>query len=158
MARPRTPTAILALRGSKHAKARQSEPQPTKAAPKCPDHLSDAAKVEWERMVRLLLPQGMLTVIDGDQLALYCQAYARWAEAERELATGGTVVKSPNGYPIQNPYLSVATTAMKQMAQYLPRFGMTPADRSRVRSNLPAEDSIEAFNRSFDINPLKLAK
>jgi P27 family predicted phage terminase small subunit len=77
---------------------------------------------------------GLLTSIDGDALALYCAAYARWADAEEHLAEDGVVVRSPTGYPIQNPYLAIANKAMEQMDRSLAKFGMTPADRTRVQA------------------------
>ncbi|HEX4124516.1 MAG TPA: phage terminase small subunit P27 family [Tepidisphaeraceae bacterium] len=106
-----------------------SSPTTTPTAPIPPSHLSDAARAEWDRLLPLLRDAGRLKAIDADQLALYCTAYARWAEAEKQIAESGTVVKSPNGYPVQNPYLSIANKAMQQMHQYLAKFGMKPADQ-----------------------------
>ncbi len=87
---------------------------------------------EWKRIGRKLLACGLLTEIDGAALALYCQAWARWIEAEGNLVRYGTVIKAPSGYPIASPYLSIANTAMTQMARLLVEFGMTPSSRSRV--------------------------
>jgi P27 family predicted phage terminase small subunit len=113
-------------------------------------------------MVKLLMPAGLLTVVDGDQLALYCVAYARWAEAEKQVAEGGTVVKSPNGYPIQNPYLAIANAAMKQMHAYLAKLGCNPCDRSRVHASPPptsAEKSRAArFFTEHGLENFKLGK
>ena len=38
-------------------------------------------------------------------------------DAEEHLARFGTVIKSPSGYPIQSPYLSIANRAIKQIAK-----------------------------------------
>ena len=43
------------------------------------------------------------------------------------------MVKSPNGFPIQSPYLAVANKAMEQMRAMLTEFGMSPSSRTRVR-------------------------
>src|SRR5690242_76093 len=106
----RTPTKKVK---SKRA-SRARDEQPGEDRPTCPAHLNTAARAEWDRMTRLLHPAGLLTSIDTDQLALYCTAYARWAEAERQIAEAGTVIKSPNGFAIQNPYLAIANKAMDQ--------------------------------------------
>ena len=101
-----------------------------------PAHLSDAAKREWHRLKRRLTPAGLLTALDANVLALYCQAYGRWIEAEEQLARFGPVVKTKNGNLVQNPYLAVANRAMDQMLVYARELGMTPSARSRIQ--LPA--------------------
>jgi P27 family predicted phage terminase small subunit len=68
-------------------------------------------------------------------LALYCQAWGRWIEAEEALKKHGTMVKSPNGFPMQSPYLSVANKAMEQLRALLAEFGMTPSSRTRLSVN-----------------------
>lgn len=75
----------------------------------------------------------VVTVADRAALAAYCQAWGRWVEAEQQLAQHGTIVKSPNGFPIQNPYLAVANKALQQMHKLLVEFGLTPSARSRVK-------------------------
>jgi P27 family predicted phage terminase small subunit len=56
------------------------------ALPRCPTHLSDAARKEWRRLATPLHDAGILTLADRAALAAYCQAYARWVEAEERLA------------------------------------------------------------------------
>ena len=106
--------------------------------PACPPHLQGEARKEWRRIGRKLLACGLLTEIDGAALALYCQAWARWIEAEANLVRYGTVIKAPSGYPIASPYLSIANKAMDQMARLLVEFGMSPSSRSRVVVAPPA--------------------
>jgi P27 family predicted phage terminase small subunit len=105
---------------------------PAVRLPACPPHLQGEARKEWRRIGRKLLACGLMTEIDGTALALYCQAWARWIEAEANLVRYGTVIKAPSGYPIASPYLSIANTAMAQMARLLVEFGMSPSSRSRV--------------------------
>lgn len=100
--------------------------------PVCPPHLQGEARKEWSRVGKKLLAYGLVTDIDRSALAIYCQAWARWVEAEQQLAKYGTVIKSPNGYPMQSPYLAIANKAMDQMAKILVEFGMSPSSRSRV--------------------------
>jgi P27 family predicted phage terminase small subunit len=73
-----------------------------------------------------------MTEIDGAALALYCQAWARWIEAEQNLVRYGVVVKSPSGFPMQSPFLAIANKAMEQMTRLLAEFGMSPSSRTRV--------------------------
>ena len=75
---------------------------------------------------------GLVTEVDKAALAGYCQAWARWVEAEEQLTRFGAVIKSPSGYPIQSPYLPIANKALDQMTRLLVEFGMSPSSRSRV--------------------------
>jgi P27 family predicted phage terminase small subunit len=100
---------------------------PAARLPRCPSHLEGEARKEWKRMGHKLVECGLMTEIDGAALALYCQAWARWIEAERNLVRYGVVVKSPSGFPMQSPYLAVANKAMEQMTRLLVEFGVSPA-------------------------------
>jgi phage terminase small subunit len=59
------------------------EPKPGVAVPTCPAHLNPSAKAEWKRLARQMHVLGMISHLDRAALAPYCQAYGRWAEAER---------------------------------------------------------------------------
>ncbi len=108
----------------------KDEPQPR--LPTCPPHLQGEARKEWARTGKKLLAFGLVTEVDRSALAIYCQAWGRWVEAEQQLARYGVVIKAPSGYPMQSPYLAIANKAMDQMAKILTEFGMSPSSRSRV--------------------------
>ena len=110
----------------------KNEPKPRPAVPCCPSHLSGEAKKEWRRIVPELAAVGLITRIDRAALAMYCEAWGRWLEAEDALRKYGVMVKSPNGFPMQSPYLAVANKAMEQMRGLLTEFGMSPASRTRI--------------------------
>lgn len=125
------PTALKLLRGI--PASNHDEPMPEVAIPDCPDHLDDAARAEWDRLVPELASLGMLTRIDRAALAAYCQAWSRWEHAERQVQEMGLIVKSPNGYPCQNPYLSIANKAVSQVKTFAAELGLTPSSRSKVK-------------------------
>jgi P27 family predicted phage terminase small subunit len=116
------------------------------ALPSPPPHLSDEAKVEWDRVAAELFNIGLLSGVDRAALAAYCQAYARWAQAERAIAemakrdqlTGGLMIKTSNGNAIQNPLVGTANKAAADMVRYAAEFGMTPSARSRIAAQPPA--------------------
>jgi P27 family predicted phage terminase small subunit len=124
--------------GMSSRRPRRSADARTARLPVCPPHLQGEARKEWRRLGKKLVACGLLTEIDGTALALYCQAWARWTEAEANLLRYGTVIKAPSGYPMASPYLSIANTAMTQMTRLLVEFGMTPSSRSRVAVVPPA--------------------
>ena len=103
-----TPTAIKELEGNPGKRPlNKAEPKPVKKAPPCP---------KW---------------LEPD-FASYCQAYARWKEAEEFISQHGTIVKTPSGYWQQVPQVSIAQTYLKIMNKIAEQFGLTPSSRSRI--------------------------
>lgn len=139
---PKTkPTRLKLLTGTARAhRINPHEPQPDVAQPDAPDHLSDAAREEWDRVVVDLVALGILTDLDRGALAAYCQAYGRWRAAETALArmaahdavSDGLIVKTRSGNLIQNPLVGAANKAMADMVRYAAEFGLTPSARTRV--------------------------
>lgn len=127
------PTAMKELEGNpgKHP-LNTSEPKPNKKAPACPKWLEPEAKKEWRRLAKQMEAIGILTEVDMAAFAGYCQAYARWKEAEEFITQHGTIVKTPSGYWQQVPQVSIAQTYLKIMNKFAEQFGLTPSSRSRI--------------------------
>ena len=98
----------------------------------CPPELGPAARQEWDRIVSELTSKGVLSSFDRGPLAVYCNAYAQYFEAMQEVQKYGAMIKSPNGYPVQSPYLAVANRHADTMVRIASEFGFTPASRSRI--------------------------
>ena len=127
------PTAIKELEGNPGGRPlNKNEPKPQKKAPRCPAWLEDEAKREWKRMAKVLEAMGLLTEMDMAAFAGYCQAYARWKEAEEFISQHGSMVRTPNGYLQQVPQVSIAQTNQKIMLKFCEQFGLTPSSRSRI--------------------------
>ena len=86
-------------------------------------------------MGKLLEQMGLLTEMDMAAFAGYCQAYARWKEAEEFITQHGTMIRTPNGYLQQVPQVSIAQTNLKIMLKFCEQFGLTPSARSRITSD-----------------------
>lgn len=108
---------------------------PEPKIPKPPDILTGQALAEWKRITVELEKLGILTNLDLAALAAYCQAWARWLDAESKLAKTGPVVKAPSGYPMLNPWLSIANKAIQQVQRLAGEFGLTPSARTRIDVN-----------------------
>lgn len=104
--------------------------------PRCPPHLSEVARKEWRRLATPLFEARVLTLADRAALAAYCQAWARWVEAEEQLAKTPRLLKTPSGYVQQSPWLSVANRQMELMGRFMAELGLTPAARARVGAGL----------------------
>jgi len=115
----------------------QHEPRPEPALPECPPELSPAAQREWARLTAELSKLKLITNLDRGAIATYCGAYALWAEATEQVNKYGAMVKSPNGFPIQSPYLAIANKQAEIMMRIASEFGFTPASRSRISAPPP---------------------
>ncbi len=113
----------------------KDEPVPPQADVKCPDWLMPEAKKEWKRLAPSLIAMRTLTEHDMEAFAGYCQAYARWREAEEFLSQHGTIFRTPSGYVQQVPQVSIAMQNLKLMQSFCSEFGLTPASRARLYAN-----------------------
>lgn len=108
------------------------EPHPEKKMPECPEWLEEEAKNEWNRLAEPLFRLGLLTELDMAVFASYCQAYARWREAEEFISQHGSIVKTKTGYWQQVPQVSIARANQAMMIKAAAEFGLTPSARSRL--------------------------
>jgi P27 family predicted phage terminase small subunit len=145
--RKHLPSNLVRLRGNPgKRRLNDAEPRPGPATPTCPACLGEEARKEWRRLSRELAALGLLTRLDRGLLAAYCQAHALWVEAVSSIERYGTMVKSPNGYPMQSPYVAVANKQVDIMVRIASEFGMTPSSRTRIRvGEPPPADPFEAF-------------
>jgi P27 family predicted phage terminase small subunit len=142
------PTALKVLEGNPgNRKLNKNEPKPNALVSPCPDWLEDEAKAEWERTGKVLAQTGVLTEVDTTAFAGYCQAYARWKEAEEYLTENGSIVRTPNGYLQQVPQVSIAQTNLKIVLKFCEQFGLTPSSRSRIVTNNSTEDTTDEMEK-----------
>lgn len=127
------PTRLKLLTGNPGKRPlNPNEPKPEVAIPECPVELGPVARREWDRLVGELAVLRILTNLDRAALGAYCGAYALWAEATEAIQKYGAMVKSPSGYPVQSPYVSIANRQAEIMMRIASEFGFTPASRSRI--------------------------
>jgi len=95
---------------------------------------------------------GLVTAIDRGTLTLMCEAWGDHMEAREMIAKAkaqggsGMFVKSPNGYPMQSPWLAVSNKTYELYCKLAIEFGMTPSSRTRVQNSpvMPAAaDSVK---------------
>lgn len=79
----------------------------------CPDHLSELARLEWNRIVSEHPTE------DTTTLAAYCAAYGRWVDAEQKINEFGVVIKTKTGNAQTNPYVAVAEQSLNIMHKFL---------------------------------------
>ena len=167
------PTAIKELQGNPgHRPLNAQEPVAPKGEPEMPKGMLPAARREWKRIVPLLIKLGILSSIDGKALAAYCDTYAHWERARKDIEKYGLVIEEPvldkfnnpicvgaiPGLPPeagakylvklkQNPAVQIYATFGKMMKSFLIEFGLTPASRAKlkVEAGDGAPDPFEAL-------------
>jgi len=138
-----TPTNLRLLHGNAGKRALpKHEPKPKERTPRCPSWLSDAAKAEWAYIVPKLAKLKVITELDRAILVSYCTAFGRFRSVEAQLAGEPEVMrivtdrdddgKPTKWYVTQNPLLSVANKARKQMHDSLAELGLSPSSRTRI--------------------------
>ena len=151
------PTALLRLTGSRRANDRVGEPRPPNQIPTAPPHLNAEAKREWRRMTKLLRDLRLISKLDRAGLAIYCQLWSRMVASEKEIQKTGAVVRSPSGYPMLNPHLSVINRCLDQLKSILIEYGMTASSRTRLRTPAPKTEDGDPFE-DLGSEPLRLAE
>ena len=145
MARPgpkRTPTSELAKRGSWRANGREVGPTPPGAIPSCPDWLTEIGRLKWADCIEVLnQTKVLITQLDGDFLALYCEAFEEFIDARSEIERDGSTCKSLKGGEYQHPAVGRKNKAIERMRRFGALFGMSPSDR--VGLNIGGDDETD---------------
>ena len=156
-----TPTHLKLLRGnpSKEANERfeRAEPMPVIPVeiPPAPPSLVGYAREEWDRIAVELHRLNLLTIVDINVLAAYCQAYLFWrtatetytAMAQRDPVTMGLMIKAAKtGTAMQNPVYLTARQAANDMVRHAAEFGLSPAARARIAAGIYQEKTASKFD------------
>jgi P27 family predicted phage terminase small subunit len=143
-----TPTAIKILEGNPGKRPlNEYEPKPEKKAPPCPKWLEKEARKEWKRLAPKLEMLGVLSELDMAAFAEYCQAYARWKEAEEYISSHGSTFETANGCIMAAPQVNIAKSYLAAMESAAKQFGLTPAARSRLIANADNGDRDDELER-----------
>jgi P27 family predicted phage terminase small subunit len=136
-----TPTGILKLRQSHHAKSRSKEPAAPEGRPEKPPSFTGKDgehRKLWSKIIRLLesMP-GILSTVDGGQLERYCRYFVRWRQIEASLekysATGPHLILANEELGPVFSKLSRESLRLDAALKQIEReFGLTPSARARL--------------------------
>ncbi|MCA0944502.1 phage terminase small subunit P27 family [Salipiger pacificus] len=138
------PAKLIALKGTGNATRQkerttgQPEPKADKVAK--PKGLSRLASAQWDRVAPDLLAAGLLTNPDVEALRMYCEAFARWKQANLKIGKEGAVIQNQHGVPTVSPWVKISEAAFREMKSILTEFGMTPSSRNRVKADTGDDD------------------
>jgi P27 family predicted phage terminase small subunit len=151
------PTARKRLDGNPGKRAlNDAEP-----VPQTPDATFDDAPIElddfpgaaaeWRRLAPMLRQARQVSEVDRSAMIALCLEWDRYLSAMVQVKKAGMVVKAPGGYPMTNPYLSIALRALAGCGRLWPELGLTPSSRARLKTDGPGPDG-DPFSE-FDAAP-----
>jgi len=97
-----------------------------------PSYLDLDAVAVWHRLAPSLAERGVLTAWDVDTFAVFVSAVAHHARAVKVINERGILVKQRSSH-VKNPALQIARDTAGTIASFAARFGLTPADRAKLR-------------------------
>jgi P27 family predicted phage terminase small subunit len=136
------PVELRLVTGNPGKRPIRRVPKPNGQAAR-PAWLSPKAANEWRRLAPQLNVLGLLTSADRAFFAAYCEAFASWRHANNEIARLGEIVLDADGSPVKNPWMRIRTEAASEMHRFGSEFGLSPASRTRVGSEVPDENRNE---------------
>lgn len=101
-----------------------------------PEWLNDAQKERW-RYAMNAAPPGMLKRLDQSVLAVWVVAAQMHADASEKVSRLGSMLKSKEGVPYQNPYMAIMNKQAVLMMKAASELGFSPSSRSRVKVEPP---------------------
>jgi len=158
MGRPALPTSLKKLRGTlQPSRVHRGEPTPEIGAAPRPAHLSKGASAFWDSMVQVLTEMRVLSTSDGHAVAALCETLADLAAARAALAkrvkAGSEVIAKAGARTYTTtsrtgavmirtrPEVGMIADADRRLMAWLSRFGLSPADRSRVSETTAPRDN-----------------
>lgn len=137
MSRPRKPTQLKVLQGSRvrsDREAASNAAQPKIAIPPCPPWLDAKSRKQWDKIAPQLVALGLLSVIDGDLFGAYAETSARYGDVCAKLEdVDNWICKTPNGFVVQTALVSIRNTLQSQLIKLGREFGLSPAARSSIK-------------------------
>jgi P27 family predicted phage terminase small subunit len=131
------------LHGGHPERVNKAEPVPAKLPVIKPPYLSEAASGKWDELAPHLVSMGVVTGVDVDVLAAYCECFARWRRLVGLAASSPPVFRrshpgSEGGDEqemvlVKNPLWSQVRDAEAALRVMAREFGFTPSARSGLR-------------------------
>ena len=146
MARPKTPTNILKLRGAdkknpQRMKLRENEPKPPKAEANPPTWLSRRGRKIFRDFAKITEAMDVLTVADHDALAMLADAQDDYLTASESIRKQGATYKVVNRDKTElikaHPAVAQKADAWRRIQSGMGKFGLDPSSRAGLTVNNP---------------------
>jgi len=128
------PRSLRLLQGeTRPCRVGKPEPKPRPVLPDAPPYMGRLAKRRWRELLPELDYCGVLTRIDGEILAGYCQAYEQVCILTADLEKHGrTYTVGTNGAQSSRPEVAMLNRAWDDIRKFGAELGIGAASRSRI--------------------------
>jgi len=156
------PINVIAMNGRKNLtkaeiearRAAENRIKPKSHRIRPPDWLGDDAQQEFKRIIKEMKDLEVITNVDVDALAVYCDAYVNYIECTRIIDNEGIMVniKDQDGnitssYP--HPLMSKKRQLAEQMKAMATELGLTPSARAKIAMPKEKPKQKTAFDERF---------
>lgn len=115
-----------------------------KVVMRCPDWLGEEQRKIWKRTLRQVAGLELLDSLDGEMLAIYCDAVYKYRQASTKL-----IVLNDEGMPEAfDESIKAAQSWARLVAAYADKLGLTPSARARLVKR-KADEILDEFEESF---------
>lgn len=129
----KSPEAVKLLEGTYREDRHGGTLKLRPGIPKKPDWLDQIAGQVWDETINELSEvPGLLSEADGPALAMYCDAWRKYWDANSEIESRGLVIETLTAVK-SNPAVLIATRERDAIARFGARFGLTPSDRASFK-------------------------
>jgi len=130
---PKKPSALKVVQGTFRKDREPRSPVDLEpGTPGPPDGMSRAALACWERITPKLVQARVLTELDREMLAAYCECWATYWELKVIVQEEGYTTMGSRGNLRPHPAVGVMTTMLDNVIRLAREFGLTPASRCRI--------------------------
>ncbi len=111
----------------------------TRVVLRAPDWLSEEALKVWRKVRRQAAGLDLLDNLDGEMLAIYCDAVVKYREASAKMSKGD----------VTDDDIKALQAWARLVSTYADKLGFTPAARARLVKK-KADEILDSFGSEFD--------
>ncbi len=106
---------------------------PAAPPPDAPDWIkSERGRGAWAQLIPDLLRRKQYLRLFEIELGRYCVSFGEYVAAQEAIESYGLVVKTPNGFPIQSPYVTIRNRQHEIMLRLAADLGFNPVAQMRM--------------------------
>ncbi|MED1801793.1 phage terminase small subunit P27 family [Brevibacillus porteri] len=162
MARRAKPVELHLIQGNQsrltkkeieHRQEAEERLKPKKNRVKPPSWLDKVAKSEFTRLAKELAELDLVTNVDVNALATYCDAYSDYVQCTKIIQEEGLVVEHTNKAgetnSVPHPLLTKKKQLHDQMRSLAIEFGLTPSARAGLAKPKKEQKPQTSFDKAF---------
>ena len=135
-------------RGTNRPSRAKSDPSANPGRPVKPEWLREIASAKWDEVIALLEAENQLAPIYGDFVAMYCQAFQDFHDAQTTIDDEGKYCHSEKGGIYQHPAVGVQNKAIERINKFGRQLGLSGASIKHVQKT-EKQDVPSAKKRFF---------